>query len=320
MLPRITIITPCRDNADLVRETIDSVLRQRYPALEHIVIDACSTDGTLEILKSYGHLLVVSEPDAGPHDAMNKGLARASGEIIGFLNADDLYPENMLEVVGRRFTLDPTIDLVAGHCVYFRDGPDDTRLIVRVRTHERDSGLWLPELMFGIPGINGCFFRRRAFERIGEFDNSYHLGGDRHWMLRAALAGLRAAWLNTPTIWYRMHPASRTFNPAMRNLMPIGEEHFRMAAEFSDATRNRPELRRNFLAWHAFEGAKLELRWTLRGRFGHALRVFWELVRRNPLWLLRLRRALAMRRETQVQARRDMRLVHQLSAGVENRQ
>lgn len=320
MLPRITIITPCHNNADLVRQTIDSVLRQHYPALEHIVIDACSTDGTLDVLKSYGHLLVVSEPDAGPHDAMNKGLARASGEIIGFLNADDLYPDNLLETVGRRFTLDPTIDLMVGHCIYFRDGPDGTRPIVRVRTHERDSGLWLPELMFGVVGINGCFFRRRVFDRIGEFDNSYHFGGDRHWMLRAALAGLRAVWLDMPTIWYRMHTASRTFNPAMRNLMPIGEEHFRMADEFSDVTRDRPELRWAFLAWHAFEGAKLELRWTLRGRFDYALRAFWQLLQRNPLWPLRLPRALAMRRETQAQAQHDMRLVHQLSASVENRQ
>lgn len=306
-LPRITILTPCRNGVRFIAEAVDSVPRQNYPAVEHIVLDACSTDGTLGVLANYRHVQVISEADANAHDAMNKGLARASGEIIGFLNADDIYPDGVLTDVGCHFAANPALDLVTGHCIYFTQGSDGPRQVLHVRSHRRAAGLWLPELMFGVVGINGCFFRRRAFERIGVFDNYYYIAADRHLMLRAALAGLRASWLDRPTIWYRVHAGSSTFDPGMRNLLPIGEEHFRMAKEFICAAGDRLELRRSFRAWHAFEGAKLLLRQTRRGQFGAAMRVLGQLLHQNPLWPLSLPRALALRRATRQQDRQDTR-------------
>ncbi len=305
-LPRITILTPCRNGVRYVAEAVESVVRQDYPAVEHLVLDACSTDGTLDVLARYPHLTVFSEPDLGSHDAMNKGLARASGEVIGLLNTDDFYPDNLLREVGRQFAANPDVDLVAGSCIYFMDADGGRRTILHVRKHRNSAGLWLPELMFGVVGINGCFFRRRAFERLGAFDNSYYIGADRHFMLRARVARLPHARIDTPAIWYRVHAGSSPFDPGMHNLLPIGEEHFRMAEEFSRATAGRPDWRRKFLAWHAFEGAKLVWRWTLRGQLGKALRVFGNLVRTNPLWPLRLLQALSMRRETRAQDRRDL--------------
>ena len=102
--PRITVLTPCLNGARHIGEAADSVQRQRYPDLEHIVLDAGSTDGTLEILGRYPALKVVSEPDEGAHDAMNKGIREATGEIIGFLNVDDLYPDGLLELLGGRIS------------------------------------------------------------------------------------------------------------------------------------------------------------------------------------------------------------------------
>lgn len=306
-MPRITIITPSRDGRRFVAEAIDSVVRQDYPTLEHIVLDACSTDGTLDVLAHYSHLRVVSEPDAGSHDAMNKGVALASGDVIGFLNVDDFYPSDLFRAVGRQFASHPDVDLVTGHCIYFKDNDDGGRSAVHVRTHRRDAGLWLPELMFGVVGINGCFFRRRFFDRIGTFDNSYDIGADRHLMLRAAVAGLRHEWFDAPAIWYRVHGGSRTFDPGLRNLLPIGEEHFRMAEEFVSSTSERPDLQQAFVAWRAFEGAKLLLRRTMRGEFSDARRVFGGLMRQDPLWLLHLARALSMRHQTRHQDREDLR-------------
>jgi len=87
-LPTVSIVTPCYNAARFIRETIESVSGQRYPHLEHIVIDGGSTDGTLDILKAYPHLRWVSAPDRGQSHALNKGFAMARGELIGWLKPE----------------------------------------------------------------------------------------------------------------------------------------------------------------------------------------------------------------------------------------
>ncbi len=109
--------------------------RQGYPALEHIVMDARSTDGTLEILARYPHLLVVSEPDIGVHDAMNKAIARATGDIIAFLNVDDLYPQGTLATVGSIVAANPNADIVAGRIIYFQGEGSSPRPLFFQRGH-----------------------------------------------------------------------------------------------------------------------------------------------------------------------------------------
>src|SRR5690348_18325029 len=108
-LPRISILMPCRNGRRFIAEAIASIREQAYPDLEHIVLDACSTDGTLAILESWPDVVVVSEPDSSAHEAMNKGIARATGEIIGFLGIDDLYPAGALNDVGRVFATCPDV-------------------------------------------------------------------------------------------------------------------------------------------------------------------------------------------------------------------
>lgn len=101
MLPRISIVTPSYNQGQYIDQAIESVLIQNYPNFEHIVIDNCSTDGTVDILKRYEHLKWVSEPDKGQSDALNKGFLKAEGQIVGWLNADDYFLpkafENFLE-------------------------------------------------------------------------------------------------------------------------------------------------------------------------------------------------------------------------------
>jgi glycosyltransferase involved in cell wall biosynthesis len=90
---KVSIITVCFNSAVTIRDTIESVLSQDYKNIEYIIIDGGSVDGTMEIVRTYGDKLskVISEPDQGIYDAMNKGINLASGEVIGFLNADDVY-------------------------------------------------------------------------------------------------------------------------------------------------------------------------------------------------------------------------------------
>jgi glycosyltransferase involved in cell wall biosynthesis len=295
-LPPITIITPCRNGGRFIAEAIDSVARQRYPAFEHIVMDACSSDGTLEILARYPHLRVVSEPDTGSHDAMNKAIARASGEIIAFLNVDDLYPEGTLATVGAAFATNPDADIVAGRVVYFDGEGSSPRPLFVQRAHPDTDKSSLAEIAYGTPGFNGHFFRRQIFERVGTFDISYHLCADRHLLLRAALARLSYHQLDNIVVLYRVHPASATMNPQMTNLMPIAREHVRMSLEFAQRSQAEPALKQFFLDWHAFEGAKLLLRSMLRGRRGEMWASFVDMGRNNPWWLMRLPRARRLNR------------------------
>src|SRR5688500_6651620 len=100
-LPKISVITPTFNSETTVCDTIESVLQQNYPKLEHIIYDSGSTDRTLEILKEYPHLLWTSDEAEGHYDAMNKGVRRATGEIVTILNSDDCHMPGVLLKVGR---------------------------------------------------------------------------------------------------------------------------------------------------------------------------------------------------------------------------
>ena len=101
----ITVITPARNSAATIRDTLESVRSQRYPAIEHIVVDALSTDSTAECVRHYPHVAdFIHEPDRGIYDAMNKGLRRATGDVVGFLNSDDVFADDrVLERIAETF-------------------------------------------------------------------------------------------------------------------------------------------------------------------------------------------------------------------------
>ena len=120
--PKISVITVVRNGAATVEDTLRSVAAQDYPRVEHVVIDGASTDGTLDIVRRHRDKIAAfrSEPDRGMYDAMNKGLALATGEIVGFLNADDVYADsNVLREIAD--TLRATeVDACYGDLVYVR--------------------------------------------------------------------------------------------------------------------------------------------------------------------------------------------------------
>lgn len=293
--PRITVITPCRNAERYIAEAVESVQRQHYPQLEHIVLDAASTDGTRAILARYPTLRVVSEPDDGPHDAMNKGLTLATGDIIGFINADDTYAEGVLGEVGRAFAEDPGLDVAVVGTVIYEDA-DGTRKTLVARDHATDNGFWLAELAFGAPGFNGRFFRRRVFERVGNFDLGYYFSADRNFLVRVALANGKSRTLPRFGYFFRSHPGSFTLNAMHRNAVAFAREHIPQALDFAEATRDQPERRRLFLAWHAFDSAKLAYFELRARRLGAALAVAARLCGNNPTWPFRLPLAFALRR------------------------
>lgn len=303
-LPSMTIITPCRNGEAYVTQALESVARQHYPQLEHIVLDACSTDNTLALVRNYPSVKMISEPDDSAHDAMNKGLSLTRGEVIGFLNVDDLYPDDILGEVGLIFAERPEVDIVVGNAVWFEGGESGERRILFERAHEGRGVLSVPGVAFGfLPGFNGCFFRRRVFNDLGKFETKYNFAADSHFLLRCALADVEVALIDKPTIWYRQHAGSRTFNPERRFLIRIYWELFEMALELSDEAVSYEE-RRCLLAWHAFTGSKLVARSFARGQVSKALRAIMQLISHNPLWPAYLFPAISLRNESQKLYRR----------------
>lgn len=182
--PLFTIVTVCRNAERSIGRTIRSVLEQTavIDRTEHLVVDGVSTDGTLGLLKQFSHLRVISEPDRGIYDAMNKGVRLARGEFIGMLNADDWYEPDALASVAAEFKASPDASIVHGDIRrWHRDKPID------VVKPSFDRGFHGTRVM---PVHHpACFAKRDVFSRFGGFDTSYQLFADYDWVRRVVRGG-----------------------------------------------------------------------------------------------------------------------------------
>jgi glycosyltransferase involved in cell wall biosynthesis len=186
-LPSITIITPSFNAAGTIAETLESVRVQAYPGVEHIVVDGGSTDGTVEILETAPDIRYVSESDRGLAHALNKGIAMASGEVVGELNADDLYEPGTLRAVGEAFRDNPGISWLTGYCrIIDGDGVEIRRAVTAYKNallRRYSAGLYFTHNFISAPAT---FFRRRALEAAGGFDERYRISVDYDLQLRIA--------------------------------------------------------------------------------------------------------------------------------------
>lgn len=191
-MPRISIITPSFNQAAFIEETLQSVAKQDCLNLEHLVMDGGSKDGTVEILRRYSatpgwkHLHWISEPDRGQSDALNKGFRMAEGDIIGWLNADDLYEPGCFDAVLKGFQESPLADVVYGdYLIVDRAG--------KPLLHKREVGFDWDILLCGLNYLAqpNVFFRRRLFDAVGYLDESLHYVMDYEFWLRAASHGFR---------------------------------------------------------------------------------------------------------------------------------
>jgi glycosyltransferase involved in cell wall biosynthesis len=187
MLPRITIITPCLNAVGTLEECLASVRAQGYPAVEHVVVDGASTDGTLELLEVADGVRFISEPDEGRPDAANKGVLMATGEIIGFLNADDRYEPGALRAVGEAFAADPGAMWVTGYCRIIDGRGDEIREpVTRYKNfllRRFSYPLYLTQNFVSDPAT---FVRRAALEEVGPLDNRFRISHDYDLWLRVA--------------------------------------------------------------------------------------------------------------------------------------
>jgi glycosyltransferase involved in cell wall biosynthesis len=205
----ISIVTPCMNRVHLVAQAVESVLGQDVPALEHIIVDGGSTDGTLDVLGKYAHLRVISEPDDGMYDAINKGILLAQGEVIGLLNTDDVYPPGTLRAVADAFIHHPGAQAVVGGVTRFVEHDSGWQVVGSFPAIQPEE-FWY-RLIQGHPSTNAWFFRREVFERLGGFDVRMRWSADRYFLIRIALdGGIRPIPIPQVLCQYRQHSGSVT--------------------------------------------------------------------------------------------------------------
>jgi glycosyltransferase involved in cell wall biosynthesis len=207
--PLISIVTPCLNRLAFVRAAVESVLAQGYPNFEHIVMDGGSTDGTLDILKEYPHLRVVSEPDWGMYDAINKGLGLAHGEIAAWLNTDDVYPPGAFTAAAETFEAHPEAQAISGGAETFELTADGPRVL---GTERPIDGVDFWRRIVNSPVPNGWFFKMSLFEIVGYFNPNFRIVADRELIIRIALAGIRPLPVEQALYRYYQHEGSATFH------------------------------------------------------------------------------------------------------------
>jgi glycosyltransferase involved in cell wall biosynthesis len=206
-LPLISIITPCLNRANMIETALKSVSAQNYPNVEHIIIDGNSTDGTLQLLANYPDLLVVSKADQGVYDALNKGIQLSHGEIIGQLNTDDYFEENILGEIAEIFNLNPEIDAVVGGAkVVEKDSQGINQTLVILEPVQTKELIYRATI--GVPVFNAWFFRKSLFQKVGYYSIKYKIASDRDFLLRMALNGVKFIPVNKVLYSYLQHTGS----------------------------------------------------------------------------------------------------------------
>jgi glycosyltransferase len=221
---KITVITVSFNSAATIADTLRSVASQTHPEVEHIVVDGQSVDNTLAIvrLQASPKTVVVSEPDKGIYDAMNKGLRLATGDWVGFLNADDVFAHpNVLASIADAARANPAADAIYGDLVYVHQ--DD---IARVFRHWRSGSFSIAQLRLGwMPPHPTFYVRADRLAKVGAFDASLKISADYDFMLRCLnRSDARAAYI--PDVLVRMR-AGGVSNRSLSAMLDKSREDLR---------------------------------------------------------------------------------------------
>lgn len=220
---KISVVTASYNCAGTIADALKSVAEQSHAAVEHVVVDGASRDGTWEVVQALRspRVVALSESDRGIYDALNKGIARSSGDVVGFLHADDVFADrDVLARIAEAFG-DPAVDAVYGDLQYVRR--ENLAHVVRYWR----SRPFVPQLLERgwMPPHPTLYVRRSVYERLGGFDTSYRIAADYEFILRLfSRPGLRVAYIPRVLVKMRVGGVS---NRSLRNIVRKSAEDLR---------------------------------------------------------------------------------------------
>jgi len=218
---KISIITVCFNSEKTIRDTIESVLSQSYPDVEYIIIDGLSKDNTMSIVSEYDDKIskIISEPDKGIYDGLNKGVSLATGDVIAFLHSDDVYAnETVISNIVNCF--DNGAQGVYGDLVY-TDKADVNKVFRYWKSCDFSPSLLSKGWMPPHPTL---FLRREVYQKYGAFDISFKIAGDYDFMLRILKDNIVVKYL--PQVIYKMRVGGES-NRSIKNILDKSKEDFR---------------------------------------------------------------------------------------------
>jgi glycosyltransferase involved in cell wall biosynthesis len=238
----VSVVTPSYNQVKYLEETILSVLNQTYPNIEYLVVDGGSSDGSVELLKQYDDRISwwVSEPDQGQTDAINKGFARASGEVYAWLNSDDLYHPDAVSEAVEYFESHPEVGLVYGDANFI---DTNGRVIGKFNAQQtsyqrlRRGGVYIPQ--------QAAFWRANLWDEVSPLDPSFYFAMDYDlWVRLARITEIRY----TSRLWayFRLHDDAKTISADDRCWPEMLEVHRRDGGSWFSVIFARYYLRRLF--------------------------------------------------------------------------
>jgi glycosyltransferase involved in cell wall biosynthesis len=288
---KLTIVTPSYNQAAFLEATIQSVLQQQYPELDYIIMDGGSTDGSVDIIRAYAASLAhwESQPDRGQAHAINKGFEIASGQIVAYINSDDMYCPGAFDAVAQAFDAHPDAEWVCGPC-YALDETKKTTSVMPVQV-PADPATWLLRPS-GQPYLfpqQGVFVRKRLVDEVGLFREDLHYSFDFEYFLRILWSKQRPVQLDTILATFRLHEASKTTRHESgftRDDLAIADLYFERASPAHQ--RRLLQQRHEFKSWRILNQCSATAQ-TVSPRA--ARRALWQEVLQDPR-LLRYRAVL----------------------------
>jgi glycosyltransferase involved in cell wall biosynthesis len=224
----ISIVTPSLNQGCFIEEAIGSVINQRYEPFEHIVVDGGSSDETIAVLKRHPHLKWVSERDGGQGNAVNKGIGMTTGEIVGWLNADDYYCPDAFRVVAKAFD-DPGVMVVCGDGFVVDSGGHRQMRLTSLHSRPEDLiPFWWWKYQFVHPSF---FIRKKALEVVGSVDERLEYAMDVDLLIRLGLR-FPFRYIAEPLAAMRMHPGSKTGRSMVSVVPPHVREMLKVSRRY----------------------------------------------------------------------------------------
>lgn len=258
--PKISIVTPSFNQGPFIEEALLSVKVQNYSAVEHIVLDGASTDGTVEILRRYAaksgweHLRWLSEPDAGQTDALNKGFRMATGDIVGWLNSDDRYRPGCFATIAREFAREREADVLYGDYTWM----DEDGNVQRIRREIDFSRFILSYHRVLYIATVSTFFRRRLFDDGNWLNGELQYAMDYEFFLRLAARGYHFRHIPSVLADFRWHSQNKSTALPHKQI----EEHNAIATTYSAILRKMPGARSQRLVLTCLRAAAAGLRYS----------------------------------------------------------